>query len=100
MNIVLIHTHDTGRFIQPYGYAVSTPNLMRFARESLLFRHAYCAGPTCSPSRAALMTGMVPHSAGMFGLAHLGRRAGRLRQAFGPILKRPWLRNGAVRHTA
>ncbi|WP_274653285.1 sulfatase [Paenibacillus humicola] len=72
MNIVLIHTHDTGRFIQPYGYAVDTPHLSRFARESLLFRQAYCAGPTCSPSRAALMTGMAPHSAGMFGLAHLG----------------------------
>lgn len=72
MNIVLIHTHDTGRFIQPYGHAVSTPNLMRFAQESLLFRHAYCAGPTCSPSRAALMTGMTAHSAGMLGLAHLG----------------------------
>jgi Arylsulfatase A and related enzymes len=72
MNIVYMHTHDTGRYIQPYGYAVPTPNLMQLAREGALFRQAYCAGPTCSPSRAALLTGMVPHSAGMFGLAHLG----------------------------
>ncbi|WP_248924311.1 sulfatase [Paenibacillus hamazuiensis] len=72
MNIVYMHTHDTGRYIQPYGYAVPTPNLMRLAREGVVFRHAYCAGPTCSPSRAALLTGMAAHSAGMFGLAHLG----------------------------
>jgi N-sulfoglucosamine sulfohydrolase len=72
LNIVYIHTHDTGRFIQPYGYAVQTPQLMELATEGVLFRHAYCAGPTCSPSRTALLTGMVPHSAGMHGLAHRG----------------------------
>ncbi|WP_165452800.1 sulfatase [Paenibacillus thalictri] len=72
MNIVYLHTHDTGRYIQPYGFAVPTPNLMQLAGEGLLFRHAYCAGPTCSPSRAALLTGMAAHSAGMLGLAHRG----------------------------
>lgn len=72
MNIVYIHTHDTGRFIEPYGYAVPTPHLMDLAQEGVLFRHAYCAGPTCSPSRAALLTGMAAHSAGMLGLAHRG----------------------------
>lgn len=72
MNIVYLHTHDTGRYIDPYGCAVPTPNLMSLAKDGVLFRHAYCAGPTCSPSRAALLTGMAPHSAGMFGLAHLG----------------------------
>jgi N-sulfoglucosamine sulfohydrolase len=29
-NILYIHTHDTGRYIQPYGYAVPTPNLQTF----------------------------------------------------------------------
>lgn len=70
MNIIYIHTHDSGRYIQPYGYQIPTPNLMRLAEEGTLFRNAYCAGPTCSPSRAALLTGMVPHSCGMIGLAH------------------------------
>jgi len=74
MNILYLHTHDTGRYIQPYGYAVSTPNLMNLAREGTLFRQAYCAGPTCSPSRAGLLTGMSPHSCGMLGLAHRGFR--------------------------
>jgi N-sulfoglucosamine sulfohydrolase len=74
MNILYIHTHDTGRYIGPYGYNTQTPNLQKLAEQGTLFRQAYCAGPTCSPSRAALLTGMAPHSAGMFGLAHRGFR--------------------------
>lgn len=72
MNILYMHTHDTGRFIEPYGYAVPTPNLMKLAQEGALFRQAFSAAPTCSPSRAALLTGRVPHSCGMLGLAHRG----------------------------
>lgn len=72
MNIIYIHTHDSGRYIQPYGYPVSTPNMMRLAQESTLFRKAFCAGPTCSPSRAALLTGACPHRNGMLGLASRG----------------------------
>lgn len=71
-NILYIHSHDTGRFIQPYGYAIPTPNLQRFAEQSVLFRRTFCANPTCSPSRAALLTGQSPHSSGMLGLAHRG----------------------------
>lgn len=72
MNIVYIHSHDTGRYIQPYGHAVPTPHLAQLAREGVLFRHAYAAAPTCSPSRAGLLTGMAPHSCGMIGLAGIG----------------------------
>lgn len=71
-NILYLHSHDTGRYIQPYGYAVPTPNLQRLAEGGMLFRQAFCASPTCSPSRASLLTGMVPHSNGMRGLAHFG----------------------------
>ena len=71
-NILYLHSHDTGRYIQPYGYAVPTPNLQRLAEEGVLFRQAFCASPTCSPSRAALLTGMFPHVNGMLGLAHFG----------------------------
>jgi arylsulfatase A-like enzyme len=71
-NILYLHSHDTGRYIQPYGFAVPTPNLQRLASEGVLFRQAYDAAPTCSPSRAALLTGQCAHSSGMLGLAHLG----------------------------
>src|SRR3954453_18517055 len=71
-NILYLHSHDTGRYIQPYGYAVPTPNLQKLAAEGFLFRQAFDAAPTCSPSRASLLTGQCPHSSGMLGLAHRG----------------------------
>ncbi|QQO08475.1 sulfatase family protein [Breznakiella homolactica] len=72
MNLIYLHTHDTGRYLEPYGYAVPTPRLRELAGQSALFRNNYCCGPTCSPSRSAMLTGMVPHSCGMMGLAHRG----------------------------
>ena len=71
-NILYINSHDTGQYIQPYGYAISTPNLQKLAEEGVLFRNCFCAAPTCSPSRAALLTGQAAHSSGMLGLAHRG----------------------------
>ena len=74
MNLLYLHSHDTGRFIEPYGHPVPTPHLSRLARQAVLFRHAFSAAPTCSPSRAALVTGTWAHSSGMIGLAHRGFR--------------------------
>jgi N-sulfoglucosamine sulfohydrolase len=71
-NILYLHSHDTGRYIQPYGYDVPTPNLRKLAAGGMLFRHAFDAAPTCSPSRASLLTGHCPHNNGMLGLAHRG----------------------------
>jgi len=73
-NILYIHSHDTGRYVQPYGHAVPTPNIQRLAEEGVLFRRAFCAAPTCSASRAAMLTGQSAHSSGMIGLAHRGFR--------------------------
>ena len=71
-NIVYLHSHDTGRYVQPYGRQVVTPNIQRLADQGLLFRNAFAAAPSCSPSRAALLTGRWPHCNGMNGLAHRG----------------------------
>lgn len=71
-NILYLHSHDTGRCIEPYGYPVRTPNLLRLAEQGVTFRRNFCANPTCSPSRAALLTGQYPHTNGMLGLAHRG----------------------------
>jgi N-sulfoglucosamine sulfohydrolase len=67
-HILWMHAHDCGRAIQPYGWPVATPHLQRFARDGILFRHAFSAAPTCGPSRAAMMTGAYPHQCGMYGL--------------------------------
>ena len=71
-NILYLHSHDTGRYVQPYGHSVPTPNIQRLADQGLLFRQAFCAAPTCSGSRACLLTGQWAHSNGMIGLAHRG----------------------------
>ena len=71
-NILYVHSHDTGRWVRPYGYSVRTPNIQRLAEEGVLFRKAFCAAPTCSGSRACLLTGQYAHSNGMVGLAHRG----------------------------
>jgi N-sulfoglucosamine sulfohydrolase len=71
-NILYIHSHDTGRFVQPYGYQVPTPNIQMLADQGVLFREAFCAAPTCSGSRASLLTGLYCHNNGMLGLAHRG----------------------------
>lgn len=73
-NVLYLHSHDTGRFIQPYGHQVPTPNIQRLADQGLLFRQAFAAAPVCSGSRAALLTGSYSHANGMMGLAHRGYR--------------------------
>ena len=73
-NIVYLHSHDTGRYVRPYGYPAPTPRIQRLAEQGMVFRQAFSAAPTCSPSRAALLTGMYPHESGMTGLAHRGFR--------------------------
>lgn len=51
-----------------YGHAgaygdpvVKTPAFDRVAREGVLFHQAYSASPSCTPSRAAILTGQYPH---------------------------------------
>ncbi len=79
MNVLYVHTHDSGRYIGPYGYQTLSPNIDTLGKDSLVFRHCYCAGPTCSPSRAAFLTGTWPHCNGMIGLAHRGFRINNYR---------------------
>jgi arylsulfatase A-like enzyme len=51
---------------------MQTPNIQKLAEEGAIFRKAFCAAPTCSGSRACLLTGQYTHSNGMVGLAHRG----------------------------
>jgi len=73
-NIIYFHTHDTGRYIEPYGAPIRTPRMQQFAEHAVVFRNAHAVAPTCSPSRAGLLTGQWAHTAGMLGLAHRGHR--------------------------
>jgi arylsulfatase A-like enzyme len=61
-NLVVFLADDHGRLDStPYGATdVRTPNLERFARAGCRFTHAFVASPSCAPSRAALLTGLMP----------------------------------------
>lgn len=58
------------------GYpGVSTPNLDRFAAESVLFTNAHCPSPLCNPSRTAILTGWAPDHSGVYTNQHWWRPA-------------------------
>lgn len=42
-----------------------TPNLDRLASEGTRFARNYCNAPVCTPSRQCILTGQLPHSAGV-----------------------------------
>ena len=56
------------------GSPCQTPNMDRLAAMGRRFSRAYCPSPTCSPSRASLMTGLLPHNHGVLVVEH-GRDA-------------------------
>ena len=60
-NIILLFVDDLGW--NDLGYRnpkFETPNIDHLATESIDFQRAYVASPTCSPSRATLLTGKHP----------------------------------------
>ena len=77
LNIVLFVADDLGAVdIAPYGNkVVRTPNLSRFATESILFSNAFASSPTCSPSRSSFLTGLMPFRNGAHG-NHAGVKEG------------------------
>jgi arylsulfatase A-like enzyme len=61
-NIVVFLADDLGYLdTAPYGDPdARTPNLARLAASGLAFDQAFVASPACAPSRAALLTGLMP----------------------------------------
>lgn len=47
-----------------------TPNLDALAADGTRFSRCYAPNPICSPSRASLLTGLLPHSHGMVDCTH------------------------------
>jgi len=43
---------------------VQTPNFDRLAREGVSFRNAFCPVPSCTPTRASMLTGRYAHQLG------------------------------------
>lgn len=64
-NILLIVLDDVGYSdLGSYGSEINTPNINRLAKEGMLFSNFY-ASPSCSTTRAMLLTGNDAHQAGL-----------------------------------
>jgi arylsulfatase len=63
-NVVVMLMDDMGfSDVGPFGSEIDTPNLDQLAARGIRFTN-YHTSPVCSPSRAALLTGLNPHHAG------------------------------------
>lgn len=79
-NILLIVSDDTGYGdLGPYGggegRGIPTPNVDRMADEGMTFFSFY-AQPSCTPGRAAMITGRIPNRSGMTTVAFQGQGGG------------------------
>ncbi|MCC2684501.1 MAG: sulfatase [Paenibacillaceae bacterium] len=68
-NILLI-TSDQQHWntIGAFNPEISTPNLDRLVREGTTYTRAYCPNPTCTPTRASIITGKYPSQHGAWAL--------------------------------
>lgn len=67
---VLLITSDQQHWntIGAFNEEISTPNLDRLVSEGTTFSRAYCPNPTCTPTRASIITGMYPSQHGAWTL--------------------------------
>jgi len=70
-NIILIITHDTGRWHGCYGTDLPTPSIDAVAAAGARMDRYFCTYPMCSPSRASILTGKYPHTHGLMALQHV-----------------------------
>nr|WP_295921280.1 sulfatase-like hydrolase/transferase [uncultured Dyadobacter sp.] len=64
-NILWIVSEDNTTLLGSYGdQFATTPNLDKFATESIRYTNAFSTAPVCAPSRNTLITGMYPPSLG------------------------------------
>ena len=58
--------NDWVGFLGGYPGKVHTPNLDRLAARGTVFTNAHCAAPVCCPSRAAVLSGLLPTTTGIY----------------------------------
>jgi len=67
-NVLIISIDDLNNWIEPLGGhpQSKTPSLSAFAENAVTFNNAYCASPSCNPSRTALFSGKHPFVTGLY----------------------------------
>ncbi|NKB66348.1 MAG: sulfatase-like hydrolase/transferase [Candidatus Latescibacteria bacterium] len=69
-NILFLMTDQMQAQVLDGAHPCHTPNLDRLARRGLRFTRAYTPNAVCSPARASLMTGLLPHNHGVLTVTH------------------------------
>lgn len=64
-NILFLMADQMQSRVLDSDHICRTPNLDRLAQRGVRFTHAYTPNNICSPSRASLMTGLMPHNHGV-----------------------------------
>src|SRR3546814_19652172 len=67
MNVLFISLADMNDWIRllDSNAPIETPNLERLAGNGMLFTQAYCASPSCNPSRPPVLPGKIPSPSGL-----------------------------------
>jgi len=64
--VLIIADNQPARLLGAYGNReIATPNIDALARSGTLFRNAFAASGVCSPTRASLLTGLMPSQTGV-----------------------------------
>jgi len=76
-NVLFIAIDDLNDWVGCLGGHpdVKTPNLDRLAQRGVIFTNAYCSAPACNPSRASLLTGVLPSTSGVYSNRQPWRKA-------------------------
>lgn len=68
-NVLVLLADDLGYgdlSVQPFvGNGIPTPSLEHMATQSVVLTNFHVAAPVCTPSRAAILTGLFPHRLGI-----------------------------------
>ncbi|MCP4640448.1 MAG: sulfatase-like hydrolase/transferase [bacterium] len=67
--LVLMTDQMQGRVLDP-DHVCQTPNFDRLAARGVRFTRVHTSNAVCSPARASLMTGLLPHSHGVTQVTH------------------------------
>ena len=67
-NIVIVMADFMSALALPmYGNTtIKAPHMRRLGEEGVVFENAYCNAPLCAPSRASLLTGLLPSKVGVY----------------------------------
>lgn len=78
-NVLLILADDLGYgdlSVPPFvGHGIKTPELEKMAQNGIKFTNFHVAAPICTPSRAAIITGLFPWRLGIYAIYGTGPQA-------------------------